>query len=164
MNEATKKFFVKIYFEEEISGSDFVDWAIACLEDGFDSKSLRLLAGMDKTHSIRADFEELFRRSLQELDLKYLDKKEFLLNYAKEVARQIISNEIESVEAVEKIYKVYVRLNYLVELEMWGLLYDGHSYEWFDKSWIPFVQKFNYEKWHEVVNREAKDLIKTDFA
>jgi len=40
MNEATKHFFVKIYLQQASSG-DYVDWAIACLEDGVDSKRLR---------------------------------------------------------------------------------------------------------------------------
>lgn len=165
MNEATKQFFIRIYLEEEISGSDYVDWAISCLEDGFDSKSLRLLAGMNKTHSIKADFEELFRHSLLELDWRYLDKKESLFDYAKEIAKQILSNKIESVEAVEKIYKVYVQLDYPDELEMWNLLYDGHSSGWYDRSrWIPFMQTYNHERWLQYVQLEATDLAKANFS
>lgn len=165
MNEATKQFFAKLYLEQWINGSEYVDWAFTCLEEGFDSKSLRLLAGLDKKHPYKIDFEELFRQSLEELGWKYLDKRESLLNYAKAIAKQILSDEIESVEAVEKIYKVYVQLGYPDELETWNLLYDGYSNDWYDKSsWIPFMSTYNHERWLQYVKLEATDLAKADFS
>ena len=157
MNEVTKQFFVKLYLQKA-SSDDYVDWAIDCLEEGLDSKSLRLLAGMSKTHSITADFEDLFRQSLSELNWNYLDKKESLFNLAKEIAKQILSGEIESVEAVDRIHEVYVQLGYPAKLEMWNLLYDGHSYDWYDKSWIPFMSTYNHERWLQYVQLEAIDL------
>ncbi len=165
MNEATKQFFLQLYLESELDGSEYVDWAFTCLEEGFDSKSLRLLAGFSRDHPYKADFEELFRQSLNELDWGYLTDKEVLLNYAKGLAKQILSGEIESAEAVEKIYGIYGQLGFPAELEAWSLFYEGHSTEWYERSrWIPFMQKYNHEKWLEAVKREAKDLIEADFS
>lgn len=162
MNEATKQFFAKLYLQQ-ITDGDYVDWAMDCLEQGFDSKGLRLLAGMSKTHSITADFNDLFRQSLSELNWIYLDKKESLFNYAKEVAKQILAGEIESVEAVEKIHKICIQLGSPAELEMWNLLYDGHSSDWDDRSrWIPFMSTYNHERWLQCVQLEAIDLAKAN--
>lgn len=164
MNEATKQFFVKLHLKDELSGASYVDWAMDCLEEGFDTKSLRLLAGMNKTHSIEADFDELFRQSLEELGWKYPGKKEALFNYAKDMAKQVLSNEIDAVEAVEKISEIYVRLGCPAELEIWNLLNEGHSDEWFDSSrWIPGLSKFNRENWLAVVKREAQNLTEQNF-
>jgi hypothetical protein len=163
MNEETKQFFLKLYLQQ-ITNGDYVDWAITCLEEGFDSKSLRLLAGMSKTHSIKADFKDLFRHSLSELNWNYLDKKESLFNHAKEIAKQILADEIESVEAVDKIHEICVHLDYPNELEIWNLLYDGHSNDWYDRSrWIPFMSTYKHERWLQYVKLEAIDLAKADF-
>lgn len=116
MNEATKQFFLRLNLEQWMGGDEYVDWAFTCLEEGVDSKSLRLLAGFDKKHPHKADFEELFRQSLDELGWRYLTDEEVLLDYAKSLAKQFLSKEIESVEAVEKINGIYIQLGFPDEL------------------------------------------------
>lgn len=165
MNEATKQFFLRLYLEEWTSGSDYVDWAFTCLEEGFDSKSLRLLAGLSRNHPHMADFEELFRHSLNELGWRYLTDKEVLLDYAKSLAKQILSGEIEATVGVEKITSIYFRAGFPVELEGWNWLNEGHDDEWYDKSrWIPFMSKFNPEKWTAAVKLEALNLANINFS
>lgn len=159
MSEVTKQIFTKIYLEK-INNEDYVDWAIDCLEDGFDSTSLRELAGLNKNHSINADFEELFNNSLNELGWKFLNEKEVLLNYSKDLAKKILSSEIEAVEGSELINKIYHKLSFPKELENWSYIDGGHSSEWYDRSrWFPFIQKFNHKKWLSAVMKEANDLL-----
>lgn len=164
MNEATKQFFLKLNLEQWISGSEYVDWAFTCLEEGFDSKSLRLLAGFDKNHPYKADFDELFRLALKELGWRYLTDKEVLLNYAKSLAKQILSGDIDPVEGVERVNSIYIQLGFPEELEYWRYLADGNSSEWEDTTWIPGVYKYNHEKWLEAVMREAKFLTEKNFS
>lgn len=164
MNEATKQFFLKLNLEHWTDGSAYVDWAFDCLEEGFDSKSLRLLAGFDKKHPYKADFEELFRQSLNELGWKYLSDKEVLLTYAKSLAEQIISGELDAAEGVEKINGIYIQSGLSEELEYWRFLADGSSSEWEDITWIPGVYKYNHDKWLEAVMREAKFLSERNFS
>lgn len=160
MNEITKQFFLRINLEPNLEDSEYVDWAMECLVDGFDSKSLRLLAGFDKRHPYKADFEELFRKSLDELGWDYLSDKEVLFDYAKSLAKQILSEEIEINEGVEKLNSVYILLGFPTELEMWSLLYDGHSSDWYDRVWwFPFMQTYNHQNWIEAVKREAEYLV-----
>jgi len=164
MNETTKQFFLKLILEQWTDGSGYVDWAFSCLEEGFDSKSLRLLAGFDKKHPYKADFEDMFRQALNELGWRYLTDKEVMLGYAKNLAKQILSEESDAAGTVEKISEIYVRLGFPAELEIWNILNEGHSYEWFDSSrWIPGLSKFNRENWLEVVKREAKNLTEQNF-
>lgn len=148
---------------QKATNADFVDWAFDCLEEGFDSKSLRLLAGLSKDHNISRDFDELFEKSLNELGWRYLSESEVLPDFAKDIAKSIISGEQKAVDGVEMISDIHFRLGSPKELEIWMLLEEGHSDEWYDPSWIPFLTTFNYEKWHEVVMREAKELASPNF-
>jgi hypothetical protein len=164
MNEATKQLFLKLNLEQWTDGSAYVDWAVDCLEEGFDSKSLRLLAGFDKKHPYKIDFEELFRQSLNELGWRYLTDEEVLFDYAKSLAKEILSEEITPAEGVEKINSIFFQLGYPDELKMWNLLYEGHSYAWYDKSrWIPFMSTFNQNNWLEAVKLEATYLASKNF-
>lgn len=164
MNEATKQFFVKLYLQQA-ANADYVDWAFACLEEDFDSKSLRLLAGLNKNHSIKADFEELFRQAISELGWNYPNEKEVLLNHSKEIAKKILSGEIKEAKGCELINDIYFELGFPPELEVWTYLDGGHSTEWYDRIWwIPFMQKFNQKNWFEAVRREAENLAKTNFS
>ena len=163
MNESTKQFFAKLYLKQ-ITNGDYVDWAISCLEEKFDSKGLRLLAGMSKAHLIEDDFKDLFRQSLTELNWDYLEKKESLFNHAKKIAKQLLSGEIEYDDAVAKIHEVYIELSYPTELEMWSYFYNGHSSDWYERShWIPFIQTYNHDRWIQYVKLEAIDLAKANF-
>ncbi len=164
MNQATKRFFAKLYLQQASSG-DYVDWASDCLEDGFDSKSLRMLAGLNKNHNIKSDFGELFRQSLDELGWNYLGEKEVLLDHSKDLARKILSGELETEKGSHLINQIYVQLGFPAELENWAYLYDGDSTEWYERSrWLPFIQKYNHEKWLEAIIRETKKLVETDFS
>ena len=84
---------------------------------------------------------------------------------SKELAKKILSNEIETEEAVEKIRNIYVQLGFPAELEMWNLLYDGHSSDWYERSrWLPFIQTYNHESWLQIVRLEATDLANRDYS
>ena len=163
MNEAMKQFFAKLYLQKA-SSDDYVDWAIACLEDGFDSKNLCMLAATDKSF-YTPENETRFRRALDELGWKYLSKKEALLFQAKDLAKKIISGELLPVEGCIKINKLASILDYADELRDWILLVEGIDPvidEWiFDPSEYPAIQS---QKWFEVIIREAKKLAEADFS
>lgn len=165
MNEATKQFFLRLNLNQWTDGSEYVDWAFTCLEEGFDSKSLRLLAGFDKKHPYKIDFEELFRQALSELGWRYLTDEEVLFDYARSLAKQILSEEIDAGEGVEKINSIFFQLGYPDELKIWNSLYEGHSYDWYDKSrWIPFMSTFNKDNWLKVVKLEATNLANANYS
>lgn len=163
MNEATKHFFAKLYIRQP-SSDDYVDWAIACLEDGLNSKNLCILAATDKSF-YTPENETRFRRALDELGWKYLSKKEALLFLAKDLAKKIISGELLPVEGCTKINKLALILDYADELRDWLLLVEGidpMTDEWIsDPSEYPAIKS---QKWFEVIIREAKKLAETDFS
>ena len=87
-----------------------------------------------------------------------------LFHQAQEIAKGILSGEVEPVKGSEQIYKIYIQLNFPDELEYWQYIADGGSREWEDSTWIPGILKYNHEKWLEAVMREASFLVERKFS
>ncbi len=164
MNEATKQFFVKLYLGQAPSG-DYVDWAIACLEDDFDSKNLRMLAGMEK-QSYSYEVEEKFRRALTELGWKYPSEKETLQNYVKDLAKAIVIGKVNPAEGCHKIYNVVAFLEYPKELSSWIYLDEGLEPETYETLYDLFedIPSQNTDKWFKAITDEAQKLAETKFS
>lgn len=123
MNNETIKLFAKYCFGEA-SARDFSDWAINCLENGFDSKNIRILASMFNAQYL-SEIEPYFIRVLDDLNRDYPKEEIHLLEYAKLIAKQILNKEISAVEGCNEIYKVYRNLDYEPELADWDYLHSG---------------------------------------
>ena len=164
MNEATKPLFAKIYLEK-VASDDYVDWAISCLEDGFDSKNLRMLAASEKPY-YSPEIDKRFRQSLEELNWKYPEKEESLLNYAKYLAGKIISAEITPSQGCKEIYQISWELDYPDKLKNWLYLDEGYNpetMEWLVDS-TEYYPLNESQKFNEAIVYEAKKLVSTDFS
>lgn len=163
MNEESKEFFAKLYLHK--AGSDnYVDWAIACLEDGFDSKNLRMLAATDKP-LYPAEIEDRFQNALKELGWNYPSKRESLMNYPKKIAEKIVSGELPPDEGCRQIYLISLELDYPEELKDWIWLDEGHDPVTNEWLWDEYsYSEGKKSKWFEVIIREAKKLAETNFS
>ena len=164
MNEATKQFLVK-YYLEQVYTEDYIDWAIACLVDNFDSKDLRILSAMDK-FAYKHEVEEKFRRALSEIGFEFPSKKEVLQEYVKDTAKSIVSGATNPAEGCHKIYNVMRFLDYPKELSNWVYLDEGldpETYEWiYDAFEVGSTQ--STDKWFEAIKTEAKKLAENNFS
>ena len=129
MDDEITKLLAEKYFKEDIN-----DWAIKCLERGYDSKSLRILASMSKCDS-DSELDNYFQRSLKELGWNKIEKQDYLMSYAKILAREIIEEKSDPIKASRKIYQILVDLDYPTELHGWfeidEMIYD---YKYFLKT------------------------------
>ncbi|MGI8469902.1 MAG: hypothetical protein ACR2N3_15790 [Pyrinomonadaceae bacterium] len=160
MNEATKQFFAKLYLQQA-SSDTYVDWAIACLEDGLDSKNLRMLASMNSPF-YSSEIDEKFRHALDELGISFPNKRELLLNYAKDIALKIVSGEINSIDGLNEIHSIDISLNYPKELQAWTMLDGGYDPE--TKEWIGDFTDIQKQMLSNIIIREAKKLAEMDFS
>lgn len=130
MNDEIVKFLAEHHWSKE----EPPDWAIRCLEKGFDSKSLRMLASMSKWDS-SFELGEYFQRSLKELGWDKIEKRDYLMRYSKILAQEIIENKIDPIKASKNIYQILIELEYPSELHGWfdldEMIYD---YEYFLKT------------------------------
>lgn len=102
----------------------YVDWALACLESNIDTRSIRILASLQKP-LYSSEVEEYFQRSLTELGWTLPSGEECLLPYVRALAKQIASGAIAPVEGCSKIYKIVAALDYPGELMAWVYLDEG---------------------------------------
>jgi hypothetical protein len=160
MNEATKHFFAKFYLQK-VTSEDYVDWAIACLEDGFDSKNLRILSAMSSP-LYSSEIDEKFRLALSELNWNFPNEIELLLNYAKEIAQKINSNEINPINGLSKIHEIDISLNYPKELQAWTMLDGGYDPD--SNEFIGDYSDTQKQLLSNAVFREAKKLAEIDFS
>jgi len=84
------------------------DVAAAALQAGFDSPSLRLLAGLLPVESWRS--RELFDGALQELNLASVSKVEAARTYAKAVSIQIVAAELSPREGARRLWDASVQV------------------------------------------------------
>ena len=157
MDDATLKFFAKICFNE-VTVKDYSDWAIYSLEKGFDSKNLRILASMFNAGYI-SEVEPYFKKSLNELNLSYPIVEEFLPEYAKSIARQIINKEIDAIEGSSEIYKVYRELRYDPKYSNWNLLQEGLHPETYQDLVFEKDGIEDEQLWEEAIIEEASIMI-----
>lgn len=141
-----------------LSASDCVDWAVAMLEQGRDSKSLRILAGLDASSVFEA--EDFFQRAVRELQIKEPDASTATRAYACELAQRLAAGTLDPTESVHRLYEICVAADYPSELMVWYELDDavadvtaGH-YPW-------AYQTLTRENLPEVVRKEAQIFIDT---
>jgi hypothetical protein len=130
MNDQVAKLLADLFFKKE----DIPDWAIKCLEKGYDSKSLRILASMSKWDSA-SELDNYLQRSLKELSWDKIEKQDYLMKYAKILAHKIIEDKADPIKASRDIYQIYIYLDYPSELRGWyeidEMIWD---YEYFLKT------------------------------
>ena len=115
MNDEIVKLLAEYHWREE----EYPTWAIKCLEKGYDSKSLRILASMSKWDSA-SELDTYLQRTLKELGWDKIEKQDYLLVYAKILAKEIIEDKTDPVKASQAIYKIWVDLEYPQQLDDWS--------------------------------------------
>ena len=93
------------------------DWAIRCLEEGFDSPSLRVLAAMLPSES-PFDFDIKVKRALEELGWSNRLRSAVILQYAQLIANDVLERKADPIEASRELYSI-LRSEDLDELAAW---------------------------------------------
>ncbi len=131
MDKKIVKLLVGRYYHDE----DISEWAIKCLEQGYDSKSLRILASMPESLYASSETDEYFRRSLEELGWKKIEPAVYLIQYAKILAEDIVKDKTDSIKTARDVYAIFRDLDYPSELHAWFELDEMiWDYEYFIKT------------------------------
>ena len=98
---------------------DIVAWAMEMLEEGYDTESLVILAGLMKP-LFRQEVEHYFKHAIRELGWTWPSDVALCLQaYALDVARAIIAGKIPPVEGCSEMYHIAGTLNYPKYLSAW---------------------------------------------
>lgn len=123
MNFETNKILAERYLGTA-THEDFVDWAVACLEEDLDTKNIRILASL-RNASSPSEVEDYFNRCLKDLGLTMPDRRACLFEYARGLAQQIVSGDLSPLEGCRQIYRVVRALKFPGEMMSWVYLDEG---------------------------------------
>ena len=114
------------------TSEDYVMWAVTCLESNVDSKNIRILASFQKPlHSSEVD--DYFNRCMKDLGWTMPERRECLLQYARDLAQQILASDLSPLDGCSRIFKVVAALDYPQELTRWIYLYGGLNPSTYDE-------------------------------
>ena len=142
---------------QQLSSGDYVDWAGEMLVQGYDSRSLRILAGLDRFVST-FEAEDYFVRAITELNLTLPDSDTAIRAYACAIARQIIEDEITARDGVRALFKICIATEYAGDFIIWLEL--DEALESLMAGHYPFTyQSATQDNFDEIVKREAANFI-----
>lgn len=131
----------------QISASEYVDWAVSLLKQGLDSPSLRILAGLDSSNLFEA--EDYLRRTLRELRIDEPDFETSARTYACDLCKAIMTGTLAPRDGVAELCKVWVATDYATEYSIWPYLNDI----------IDLVDPESSEDIEDQILKEAKQFI-----
>ncbi len=139
-------------------GSDFVEWAVQALCDGFDSPALRLLAGLDLGGQVSAfEAAEHFRTALAELRVDLPDQDSLIRTYVREIARDIADGALSPQAGVHRIHsEVLAPFDHPADLMSWCFLWEGlrpGSYDSLDGAALDDVIRQTARAWLKDTSR-----------
>ena len=121
-----KQLIEKYYFENQSSDS-LRDIALKGLEEGLDSPSLCILAGLEKNET-PSKIDYYFQQTLLELNIKLPSSREDALKYAVNIVEEICAGNINVIEGTSAIIdNVLVRFDFFEESKMY--CYDSIGFE-----------------------------------
>jgi TRAP-type uncharacterized transport system, periplasmic component len=83
----------------------FVDWAMILLQNGYESESLVILAGLD--NDTTEEREKYFWQSIDELQLDIIkDDFELISNYAIYIAKAVMDNQLNPISGLEVMQSI----------------------------------------------------------
>jgi len=116
----------RLLAERHFANEPARDWAIRCLEAGYDSRSLRMLAGMSQSYA-PSEIDEKLDLALKELGWADIPPYVYLIGYARIIAKEILEDKIDPMMGSYEMYKVLVATDSYSELNAW---YDIDEMIW----------------------------------
>lgn len=114
IDETTARLLAERHFAKE----PVYDWAVKCLEAGFDSSSLRMLASMTGAYS-PSEIETMVGRVFRDMEWSEIPPYIYLLRYARTVAEGILSSKTDPIEGSREIYGILRATDGHSELSAW---------------------------------------------
>ncbi len=111
--------------EDQLAGAQLVDWGVAAVQQGVETDSLILLAGLSRDCSLH-EATSLLDRGLAELDLAVPGPQGLRRSYVAAVCRGILAGREPIDQALERIHRWAVTpLNHPPDLQPWCFLWEG---------------------------------------
>ena len=152
---------LRLLAERQLEKESINEWAIKCLEAGFDSPNLRMLAAMPAGQYSPSEFDGKLALTLVELGWNLVTPQEYLFFFARETAQGILDGNIDPVQGSREIFGILKRIDAHSELGPWyeidEMLWDR---EYFEKSGEQGYYYRDEEQLAEEIIRRCSEFLK----
>lgn len=135
-----------------------VEWAVEALAAGFDSRSLRILAGLEPPHDPE-EIRRLYAAAFVEIGISPLSQEAHIRFFIASVLRGMLSGELGSKAALERLADLHIARGYDRELADFYRLYhakwdlESQEVQWYwsgaDRSNIEHLIETYAKRWLE---------------
>jgi len=137
---------------------DVVAWAMEMLEEGYDTESLGILAGLTEPLSWQ-EVESYLNKAIGELGWDMPpDEESCLRAYALDVARAIIEGTVSTREGCAEIYRIWLALDYPNDLLAWSFLDEGLNPEKYEELTDTQLDAAIIKYAHSMIHRDRQDV------
>ena len=146
----------RLYLDMAIS-KDLIDWAVSMLESGFDSSSVRVLAGLSEPLD-RIEVLEYFKRAKTELNIPEISREDAITFYGCDICRKILRGEISPSDGAKRIYEIFQNDDNNKDFLIWLKIDDAIGYvssNEYPYSY-PEMTRTNID---EIIRREARGFL-----
>ncbi|HTG94288.1 MAG TPA: hypothetical protein VL866_16960 [Pyrinomonadaceae bacterium] len=145
----------------QLSSDDYKDWAGEMLLQSYDSRSLRILAGLDRfVNTIEA--EDYFLRAINELNLRPPDRDAAIRAYACEIAQRVVDDIILAQDGVRWLFQICIATDYARDFVIWFELED--ALDSLRHGQYPFTyESATLDNFDEIAKREAANFVASLF-
>lgn len=150
---------------KDVRSANYVDWAVGMLVEGFDSPSLRVLAGLDENGNV-FETEETFGKVVRELGIQEPNTQGKFRGYACYQASRILDGTISPENGVQALYKVWRMSGCKKEYIDWVRLDD--ALDWMQQGDFAMAEMILgsgvtcHADWVGRVKNEARKLVDAD--
>ncbi len=126
--EGTFELLLRLNTGERV-GQSAVNWAVSALGEGYDSPSLRVLAGLDVDNQPTTEEAlQLMNATFQKLGLKRPDLDATARRFVCEVATAVVAGRLPPREAANKIHRlVMTPMDHPKDLMAWCYVWEGNA-------------------------------------
>lgn len=150
----TIELLVKVEFGRALT-SELTQWAVSALEDGFDSPSLRVLAGFPSREP-SAEPLMFLQRTLSELGYPIPVRDLLLRQYGANIAQLILDGSVSTREGVRQMHESVVSpLNHAPDVMGWCYLSSDFIIDEVSQQY----RELSDSEYDEAVRKEAIRLI-----
>jgi hypothetical protein len=137
---------------------DWVDWATEAIIAGYDSQSLRILAGLQPPFDPN-EIDRLSTRSFAELNIVPLKRENCIPYYTAAILRRTSNHEFAQKEALTKLKDLYLATDYEKSLKDFYMLYHAlYDLETSEVQW--YWEGANRENIHKIIDDYLQNWLK----
>ena len=168
MNPVDTSYLVARFVVGDAAPEELVEWAIACMQDGLESRTLPIVAGYTKVElsNDTGDFRNDVTRLFKEFEISLPSMNAAREWFARYLCEGIIGDSLCPDSAHFELYELWRESNYQPELEyqprLEPFMYLSDSLGLVEMGEVPVVNGLTSENYHDFLKKECRIYLEAE--